>query len=165
MNVFEEAANTFIELIVTLTIMMIVGSMVYAIYLHSTRSVNRWQKRMALENQTHLLMNRLAMDLRDGADLEHVTNQTWLIRKYDQENTVYAYADRRLFRNDEVLQDSTSQVSRFEIDPLDIKSSTIMKGAAFQITIRSEKDSLSLASKAFFREQIHWRPIADRLPH
>ena len=164
MDIIEEAANTFIELVVTLSIMLIVGSLVFAIYLQSMRSVNRWQDRVVLESQAHLLISRLATDIRDGIDLERVTYQTWLIRKNDQESTVYAYEDRFLFRNKDALSDSVSQINRFEIIPRDMNASTIEKVVAFRITVRNKTDSLHLASKAFFRSPQHWRPIKNRLP-
>lgn len=163
----EEHGYTLIELIATLSIMLIAGGLIYAVYLDALRHVHRWQNRMALENQGHLIVNRLTLDLHEGMELERPSESLWIIRKSDDAHVTYELDGQKLYRDGHLMLDSSLYLSRFEILPRQ-KKNDASAGANFQetvalrVVIRTETDSLKLTTKIHLRAPKRWDPLHDR---
>ena len=156
----KNEAYTLIELIVTLSIMLIVSSLMYTIYLGSVRGLDRWQKRISLENQGHLVLIRIASDVRDGISLEHPSDSTWHILHNDERWT-YRFTNRRLLRGRDTLISAGLQAFEIAIPASNNAHNDFQPPISIQLALHAKNDSLNLATTIYPRAPFSWAPLSQ----
>jgi Tfp pilus assembly protein PilE len=112
-----EVGYAMIELVVSFLVMGIVISVVYASYLFVAKAVVVWQRNMILQNDLHLITQRLAEDLTYTEQLSFESDTAWVLTEASGQIHRYVHRDSTLTRNTVHMHHQDVQVTRFELTP------------------------------------------------
>ena len=172
----SEHGYALIEVIVSLLVMSIIVSVVYNSYLFVSKAVVTWQRNMILQNDLHLITQRLSEDLTYAEQLFFDNDTTWTIVEASDQTIHYTYHDCTLSRNSIRMHHPDVQITRFyllpstdqtEFDPLRLDPQGEDEQSLMQVTFRLDLEGwdLPLTNTTTVALRLHrpWPPLAKAL--
>lgn len=112
-----EAAYTLVELAVALSLMLLLGAVLFAVLLAATRQIEPWRREVTLETYAHLLTRRLAADLLHAEQLHEAGAGRWELTFRSGRAVTYRHENGRLTRNGRPMHPPTLSVVDFRLVP------------------------------------------------
>lgn len=113
----DNRGYTLVELLVTMLITMVLGGLLFSLYLAASRWVGPWQREIMLEDTMHLIVQRLSADLAYAEQLIFEGDSAWTLVYPSGHTLRYCYQDRTLTRNDRRMHDTSVSVITFRLKP------------------------------------------------
>lgn len=110
----KDSGYTIVELLIALTLLGIVTGLAYQGYRFLQRSFQRWQSRVALEQDGGRIMSAIRNDIILWKRIEHAEAATLSVVRDDNKRIVYRLADQQVLRNGRELNPEGVAVARFE---------------------------------------------------
>ena len=113
----DNRGYTLVELLVTMLITMVLGGLLFSLYLAASRWVGPWQREIMLEDTMHLIVQRLTTDLAYAEQLVSEEDSAWTL-VYPSGRTIrYRYQGRTLTRNERLMHNTSVSAVTFRLQP------------------------------------------------
>lgn len=155
----EEEGYTLVELMVALVVTLVLGALLASIYVAVTRHVVVWQRAVALENEAHLMVQRLGADLFAAKRFAfEAERRTWMLADADGRTVRYRHRDGRLDRNGCRMHDASLAVIDFRLTALqDEAHDPPLIG--LHLSVKNRERTLTFATAVTLRQPRPWRPL------
>ncbi len=168
----EKQGYTLIELLIALLITLVLGGVLFSIYLASIRYVEPWQREVALENAMHLIVQRLAADLAHAEQLIDEGDDTWTLTYVSGRNVHYSYHDSVLRRNDRRMHDDLLSAVAFHLVPSRLETQYALRRrdsvqederslvqVQIHLALQSRERTLDVTTTTAMRQHRPWYPL------
>ena len=111
----DNRGYTLVELLVTMLITMVLGGLLFSLYLAASRWVGPWQREIIVENTMHLIVQRLTTDLAYAEQLVSEEDSAWVLIYPSGRTIRYRYQGRTLTRDDRRMHDPSVAAVTFRL--------------------------------------------------
>ena len=163
---------TLVELMVTLLVTMVLGGVLFSVYLATTRYVEPWRREIKLEDQVHLIVQRLTADLTYAEQLIDQQNGTWTLTYPSGRIVHYSYLDSVLTRNSHQMHDASLPVVDFRLVPSRLETQYALRRrdsvvddersliqVQIHLDLQTRERTLATSTTAALRRHRPWYPL------
>lgn len=168
-----EEGYTLVELMVTLLVALVLGALLASIYMAVARRVATWQRAVVLENDAHLMVQRLSTDLLAANQLAFEAERyTWILTDAAGRTTHYRYRGGLLDRNGRRLHDASLEVIDFRLVPSQDETqyaprrqdgpagvTRSLLRIALHLSVKNRERTLTFEAAVTLRQPRPWRPL------
>ncbi len=168
----ENRGYTLVELLIALLITFVLGGVLFSVYVASIRYVEPWRREVALENHTHLIVQRLATDLAHAEQLIDEGNKTWTLTYASGRVVQYSSQDSVLRRNDRRMHDDLLSAVAFHLVPSRLETRYALRRrdsvqederslvqVQIHLAMQSRERTLDVTTTAAMRQHRPWYPM------
>ncbi len=168
----DNQGYTLVELLIALLITLVLGGVLFSVYLSSIRYVEPWRREVSLENHTHLIVQRLATDLAHAEQLIDEGNKTWTLTFVSGRMVRYSYQDSVLMRNDRRMHDSLLSAVAFHLVPSRLETRYALRRresvqedersliqVQIHLALQSRERTLDVTTTTAMRQPRPWYPL------
>lgn len=164
---------TLVELMVALLVTLMLGGVLFSVYLATTKWVEPWRREITLEDHAHLIVQRLFADLAYAEQVIHEDDETWTLAYPSGRVVRYSYRDSSLTRNGRRMQDQALSVVDFRLVPSRLETQYALRKrdsaidderslvqAEIHLALQSRERTLVIATTAALRRHRPWYPLS-----
>lgn len=166
-GVEAEGGYTLVELVVGMTLVLLVGGLLGTAYVWAVRWVTQWQEVVRLENNAHLVLQRLVWDLAYAEAVVPGAPGQWVIRHAPGQEVRYVHdaAAGVLRRGGVVMHDASLHVGHLDLvlqERAAHPGETNWHPARVHValTLRTARRSLALTTAVTLRQRPTWHEDA-----
>ena len=168
----DDEGYTLVELMVALLLTLMLGGVLFALYLSTTTWVEPWRREIALEDDVHLIVQRLTADLTYAEQLTREDDATWTLTYPSGSIVRYSYQDRSLMRNGRRMHDAALPAVVFRLVPSRLETRYALRRrdsamdderslvqVEIHLALQSRERTLAVATTAALRRHRPWHPL------
>lgn len=169
----DNRGYTLVELLVTMLITMVLGGLLFSLYLSANRWVEPWQREVILENTMHLIVQRLTTDLAHAEQLVSEGDSAWALIYPSGRTIHYRYQNFTLTRNDHRMHDTSVSAGTFRLQPSRPETQFALRRrerlrenpfgsirVRIRIVLQSRGQSLDILTATALRRPRPWQPLS-----
>ena len=164
---------TLVELMVALLVTLLLGGVLFSVYLVTTKWVEPWRRTIMLEDQGHLIVQRLSADLAYAEQVILENDASWRLTYPSGRVVQYSYRDSSLTRNGRRMHDQALPVVDLRLVPsrletryalrkrdsaLDDERSLVQ--VEIHLALQTRERTLALTTVAALRRHRPWFPLS-----
>jgi type II secretory pathway component PulJ len=169
---------TLVELMVALLVALMLGGVLFSVYLVTTKAVEPWRRAITLEDHVHLIVQRLFVDLAYAEQLIPEEGEAWTLTYPSGRVVRYSYRDSSLTRNGRRMHEEALAVVVFRLVPSRLETAYALRRrdsalddarslvqVEIHLALRSRERTLTLTTTTALRRHRPWHPlVAGRGP-
>ena len=154
-------------------ITMVLGGLLFSLYLAASRWVGPWQREIILEDTIHLIVQRLTIDLAYADQLVAEGDSAWTL-VYPSGRTIrYRYRDRTLTRDDRHLHHTSVSAVTFRLQPSTSETQFALRRrerprenpygpirVRIRIVLQSREQFFDILTATALRRPRPWQPLS-----
>ena len=166
---------SLVELMVVLLVTLMLGGVLFSVYLASAKWMEPWRREITLEDHTHLIVQRLARDLTFAEQMKREEDATWTLTYPSGRIVQYRYQDNRLRRNGHQMHAPTLLVVDFRLVPSRLETQYALRRrdsrvddersliqVEIHLALESRERALAVATIVAPRRHRPWYPLPWR---
>ena len=168
----EEAGYTLVELVVGLLVTLVLGSVLFAVHLSTTKHVEPWRREVTLETYAHLITQRLAADVAHAEQLFDEGNGRWRLTYRSGRRLIYRLDAGTLTRDGAAMHPPTLDVASLQLEPshaethyarprraAPLDDARSLMHVRLHLAVASRERTLEIVTTAALRQPRPWRPL------
>ena len=168
------AGYTLLELSVAVFITFLVSVLVIKAYVFAMRWISVWRHAVVIENNLHLVMQRISTDFMYAESIYMQGDSTWEITTRVDHTTYYTFTQKQLYRNDILMHDKSLDMLDFEVRPsMDQRLFALLPNegileeqrhpmqATIKLKLGGRHHTKTVITTVTCRQLRPWRPLPD----
>jgi len=168
----DNRGYTLIELLISLLIALVLGGVLLSIYLASIQYVEPWHREITLENNVHLIIQRIVADLTHADQLIDEGGGSWTLTYAAGSTVQYSHRDSVLTRNGQRMHDGSMPAIAFHLVPSRLETQYALRWrdgvqedehsliqVQIHLTLQSRERTLDVTATAAMRQHRPWYPL------
>lgn len=168
----DNEGYTLVELMVALLVTLMLGGVLFSVYLATTKWVEPWRREITLEDHTHLIVQRLFTDLAYAEQLIYEDDASWMLTYPSGRVVRYRYQDSSLRRNGRQMHDQALSVVDFRLVPSRLETAYALRKrdstldderslvqTEIHLALQSRERTLATKTTVALRRHRPWYPL------